>query len=453
LSTNLDASARPEEPPPPEAPQRPGLSQHLGRLGGNRLIRQNVVLFSGGLLAGFLGFVYHAIARRKLGTDIYGEVASLVALYAVLSAPYYVLLLVMARYAVTLEATGRSSSLRSLILRTDRVISLPTLVLLLLSVVLAVPTAAFLHLRSPWPVIWLGLAVAAFWHVAVPRGALQGTQRFSAMSANLATELIVRTGALAIFLWVGFSVSGAMAAILAGCVTAYALGVFALRGALALHGDTVRLRTMFIFSLTAAAGTLGVLLLYNMDVVLAKHYLDDHNAGIYGGLNKIGTILYFGTLSVSQVIFPRVVEAVATNSHPGRLLLLSAGLLCSLGAAALLVFAVASKLLVLVLYGPGFDDAVPYVFLVGLIGLGLSLDNLLIQFLMAVHDRVFVPILASACVMEALLIVLFHSSLGQVVLSVLTAILVLLAGLTVRCLMLLPRLRPEMVVEDVPPPI
>ena len=327
---------------------------------------------------------------------------------------------------------------------------MPTLLFVLLGAALAVPTAAFLHLRSPWPVIWLGLAVAAFWHVAVPRGALQGTQRFSALSANLAVELTARTGFLALLLWLGFSVTGAMAAILAGCAIAYAFGVYALRDTLSEHGESVRLRTMFIFSLTAAAGTLGILLLYNMDVVLAKHYLNDHDAGIYGGLNKIGTILYFGTMSVSQVIFPRVVEAVATNGRPGRLLLLSAGLLCTLGAGALLVFAVAARLLVLVLYGAGFEDAIPYVFLVGLIGLGLSLSNLLVQFLMAVHDRVFVPILAGACVLEAVLIVAFHNAVGQVVLSVLTAILVLLAGLTVRSLVLLPRLRQEMVAEETP---
>ena len=437
MTTNLGTAARP-------------LSERLARLAGNRLIRQNVVLFSGGLLAGFLGFVYHAISRRMLGTDVYGEVASLVALYAVLGTPYYILLLVMARYAVMLQTAGRSSSLRSLILRTDQVISMPTLLFVLLGAALAVPTAAFLHLRSPWPVIWLGLAVAAFWHVAVPRGALQGTQRFSALSANLAVELTARTGFLALLLWLGFSVTGAMAAILAGCAIAYAFGVYALRDTLSEHGESVRLRTMFIFSLTAAAGTLGILLLYNMDVVLAKHYLNDHDAGIYGGLNKIGTILYFGTMSVSQVIFPRVVEAVATNCRPGRLLLLSAGLLCTLGAGALLVFAVAARLLVLVLYGAGFEDAIPYVFLVGLIGLGLSLSNLLVQFLMAVHDRVFVPILAGACVLEAVLIVAFHNAVGQVVLSVLTAILVLLAGLTVRSLVLLPRLRPEMVAEEAP---
>ena len=50
------------------------------------------------------------------------------------------------------------------------------------------------------------------------------------------------------------------------------------------------------FSLTAAAGIIGILLLYNLDVILAKHYLGGHDAGIYGGLNKIGTILFFLTL-------------------------------------------------------------------------------------------------------------------------------------------------------------
>src|SRR2546423_10291540 len=92
------------------------------------------------------------------------------------------------------------------------------------------------------------------------------------------------------------------------------------------------------YALMAAAGIIGVQILYNQDVILAEHYLPAHDGGIYGGLNKIGTILFFLTLSVSQVLFPRVVEAVAKEEHPGRLLLSSAGLLTLLGAGALLVF-------------------------------------------------------------------------------------------------------------------
>jgi hypothetical protein len=81
------------------------------------------------------------------------------------------------------------------------------------------------------------------------------------------------------------------------------------------------------------------------------------------------------------------------------------------------------------------------------IGLALSLDNLLVQFFMAVHDRVFVPILFSACIAEALLIFLFHARVGQVVLDVLGVLLGLLVLLTVRCYLLLPTLHADSLAE------
>src|SRR5205807_922272 len=169
---------------------------------------------------------------------------------------------------------------------------------------------------------------------------------------------------------------------------------------------------------------------------------------IYGGLNKIGFILYALTLSVSQVLFPRVVEAVTTGHHPGRLLFLSGALMALLGLFPLLVFAVTPALVVKVLFGPAFQDAQPYVLMMGSWGLALSLANLLVQFLMAVRDHVFIPILGTACALQLLLITLFHGGIGQVVTDVLVTVVLLLATLIVRCLRLLPRLRPEMVVED-----
>jgi hypothetical protein len=77
----------------------------------------------------------------------------------------------------------------------------------------------------------------------------------------------------------------------------------------------------------------------------------------------------------------------------------------------------------------------------------LSLDNLLVQFFMAVHDRVFVPILALGVAAEAGLIFEFHSGVGQIVLDVLVSLSGLLVLLAVRCYVLLPTLRAESVTE------
>ena len=424
-----------------KAPRR-ALSPGLERVRSSRLVRQNLVLFGGRLVAGIGGFVYHAIAGRVLGPSLYGDVASIIAVYAVFTTPTLILVLVLARYAATLVASGTTDAVRYLVLRTTQITLLPSLLVILAGIVLAGPVADFLHLHSPWPVVWLGFGVAVFWQVGIPRGILQGIQHFSALSANLGLELVVRCASLGILLAAGTGVIGATVAVLAGVAFAYLIGIYAIRDHLRAPGGRHRLRSMVGFSLTASAGTLGILLLYNLDVILAKHYLGSHDAGIYGSLNKIGTILYFLTLSVSQVLFPRVVEALANNDHPGRLLGVSAGIMGLLGAGALLVFGVLPGLVVRVLFGGAFSDAQHYIFLVGLIGLSLSLNNLLVQFCMAARDVWFIPLLAAAVVMLAAAIIYHHGGVGDVVTDVLGTMIALLAVLTIRLLLLLPRLRP-----------
>jgi len=429
-----------------ETGARLGLGQRLAKIRESRLVRQNLTLFAGGLVAGIGGFVYHAIAGRVLGPATYGQVAFLIAIYSVGTAPALILIVVLARYTATLVARG-DAGVRSLLARTMRLVAIPGLVLVLVTTLFARPLADFEHLGSGLPVLILGFSVALIWQVAIPRGILQGLQRFTALALNLGLELIIRTTAVFLLLIAGYAVSGAMAAVFTGLAFCFALGLFSLRDHFGRGGTRVQLRVMAGFSLTAAVGIIGIQILYNQDVILAEHYLSAHSGGIYGGLNKIGTILFFLTLSVSQVLFPRVVEAVAKEQHPGRILIQSAGILTALGAGALVVFAVGPGLVVGILFGPGFRDATPYVLAVGVIGLALSLDNLLIQFFMAVHDRLFVPILAAACVAEAALIVVFHAGVGQIVTDVLATLLTLLALLSIRCYVLLPTLHAESLAE------
>src|SRR5205807_9037784 len=132
-----------------------------------------------------------------------------------------ILVRVLARYSATLTAAGTTDAVRYLVVRTSQLTLVPSLLVILAGILLAGPVADFLHLHSPWPVVWLGVGVAVFWQVGIPRGILQGTQRFSALSANLALELVVRCTALGVLLAVGTAVAGATVAVLAGVSFAY----------------------------------------------------------------------------------------------------------------------------------------------------------------------------------------------------------------------------------------
>src|SRR3982075_1335150 len=119
-----DASAR--LPGTVQTGARLGLGQRLAQVRRNRLVRQNVVLFVGGLVAGIGGFVYHAIAGRVLGPATYGQGAFLIAVYAVGTAPALILVVVLARYTATLIARG-DAGVRSLLARTTRLVAIPGL--------------------------------------------------------------------------------------------------------------------------------------------------------------------------------------------------------------------------------------------------------------------------------------------------------------------------------------
>lgn len=420
------------------------LTPRVQRVRNSRLVRQNFVLLIGGLAAGLASFIYQAIAGRALGPRDYGAVASLVALYAVGMAVNLILVVMLARFTAGLMARDQPGGVRHVLVRSGAYLAIPGIGFVLAITAASPLVAGFLHLDSPVPVIWLGASLVFCWYMALPRGALQGTQRFGSLSLNNAIELVTRTLALVLLLALGLGVNGAIIALLIGAGAAGLVGVWSLRQMLRLTPVVVSTRPLAHFALTAMAGTVGVILLFNADVVLAKHYLDAHGAGIYGGLNKIGLIVYFGTLSVSQVLFPRVVEAVAKQLHPGRLLLLSASLILAIALCVLAVAALVPWLVVAVLFGGAFSDASGYVLPVTCIGLSIALCNLLVQFFMAVHDRVFIPLLGSACALEVALIMIFHANVGSVVRSVLISVVGLLVALVVRALVLMPRLRPEM---------
>src|SRR5260370_29817754 len=167
---------------------RSGLRERLVQLRKSRLVRQNAILFTGGLVAGIGGFVFHAIAGRILGPSIYGQVAFLIALYAVGTAPALLVIVVLARYTATLAARG-DTGVRSLLTRTVRLITIPCLLAVLVTTLMARPVAAFEHLGSTIPILILGFSIALVWQVAIPRGILQGVPPFTPVSLNPAVGL------------------------------------------------------------------------------------------------------------------------------------------------------------------------------------------------------------------------------------------------------------------------
>jgi O-antigen/teichoic acid export membrane protein len=166
---------------------------------------------------------------------------------------------------------------------------------------------------------------------------------------------------------------------------------------------------------------MGVTYLFNADVVLAKHYLSSSDAGIYAAGSVLGRVAYFLGVTVASVMFPEVATLHARDENHYHVV--DASLLLMLGlSVALIAGYFLLPQLVLLPYGSGFAPVRPYL---GPFAIALSLlaiSNVMVNYFLSVNSQRFVVPLIGATVLETILIVLFHSGIGQIIAMLATAI-------------------------------
>jgi O-antigen/teichoic acid export membrane protein len=153
--------------------------------------------------------------------------------------------------------------------------------------------------------------------------------------------------------------------------------------------------------------------LFSADTLLAKHYLAADSAGIYASASVLARVIYFLALAVAGVMFPEVAALHARDEAHFHVVDLSLLLVGVMGVALIGAYFLFPGL-VLLPYGASFAPAKSYlgVFAVALTLLALS--NLLINYFLSIARRSFIIPLFGACILETVLIVLFHSSIGQI---------------------------------------
>lgn len=397
------------------------------------LSRAFLVLAPAMVAANALNYAFNLLMSRVLGPADYGALGALLALVLVGTVPGVALQAVVARHtALAGAAVGR---LWSWVL--VAVVAVGG-ALGLLTVAVSPALAAFLHLGSLGPCLWLAAALLPLPLLSAVQGMLQGREWFGVLAAVL---LAAAAGRLV--LGVGLAqalpgVEGAMAATAVGSAVAVLVAVPRLRargrwerpgrrsgpdpGAAVLGGEVA----------TAAAGVLGLLLLANVDVLLARHFLPAEASGLYAAGAVLTKIAFWAPQFVVTLVFPRLVVTADRRRLLGR----SALVVAAVGAPLVAAAALAPGLAARVSFGEAYLDVGPTLPLFAALGTGLALVQLVLFTGMATADRGLYRLLLAAVAAEALLVALFlHGSVAEIVgasLAVVAALLVTGFALAVR---------------------
>jgi len=383
----------------------------------SQLLRQNAAYFVGNVLALLLGYIYHFAAGRLLGPEGYAPVAAAFSLYFLLLVPGQMILTVAMHYAATFMVSGDGGQLRSVFRYLMKVTGMGSLLGLGIFLSVSPIIAAFLHI-GVLTLLALSPTVLLIPLASVNRGVLQGEQRFVALSILLLADAAVRVVFAVAATLSGFGASGAVLGLGAGLGVGYALSFWPLRHLFTGRTGDFDKPHVLRFARSTTAAILGISFLFTADILLVKHFLDSQQAGIYASVSALGKLVIMATASITGVMFSRVTSLEARGLPGDRTLKASAGMVALVTIATVLIFGIAPGL-VLLPFGPAFAAAAPYLPVFAVASGLFSLASLLCNYLLAVHDQRFVPVLGAAGIGEVTAIWNFHANLWQVITAVL----------------------------------
>jgi O-antigen/teichoic acid export membrane protein len=392
------------------------------------LTRGGLVLAPSVGLTHGLHYAYNVVMAAVLGPAAFGALGALLALILLGSVPGIALQAMAARHTALLATGGRDQ--RALWASLLRLAAWWGLALAVVTVAASPALGAWLHLGSPAPVLALALALAPSTFSYASQGMLQGREAFVAFSAVGLVNAVGKLVAGLLLVAAGFGVSGAVAGAAVGTWLAAAVGVLLVRRSVApagrgLAGAVPAPPALGREATVAVTGLLGLFLLTNLDVPLARHFLPAEASGLYALGAVVAKIAFWGPQFVTTLVFARLV----TGGDRRRLLagsaalIVASGALLAVGLAALAALGVALPLL-----GREYAAIGPALPLFAALGSSLALVQLLLFEEIAASARRMGRVLALAAVAQAALIsVAFHDSVGEIVGTALAVALALVA--------------------------
>jgi O-antigen/teichoic acid export membrane protein len=368
-------------------------------------------------VANVLNYASNLAFSRILEPAGFGELTALLAFALVLAVPLGAAQTVVAERIALAHAAGDEDRVRYLVrLALGHVATLGAVVGVLY--VAAIPlTQEVLGIRQPGPVIALAPFVVANFAQTVALGALQGTERFAAFGWVVFAAAASRLAFGIPWALGGGGAGGAIAGQALGLIVVLTIVGWSSRHWLLRRGTGAATRGLRrrpdLQTLTATGAYIGFAVLANLDLVLARVWLDSTDAGLYAALSTVAKLVIFLPAALAMLMVPSTARARASGRE--RVVLRRTARLVALSAALVVIPSVlAPGLLLDLMFGDDYVAARSGVLPSALAGAALSLLFVVCTYSVTVRDSRWMALLVGGVGLQAVLIALFHESPAQV---------------------------------------
>jgi O-antigen/teichoic acid export membrane protein len=336
-----------------------------------------------------LSYLFQLVMSRSLPASDFGLLNGLMAFALLITIPVSTIKLTVARQTAEMIVRGGYDQVRRFVRDDLRRTTLIILAGIAGYLVVAPYLSSFFH--TSLPPIWLvGAFCLASLYVPFAEGVLQGMQRFNVLAAGILTRYVGKLALGALLVMVGLGVEGALAALFLATTaqaTYWFAAVASTRGTESAktgateHEETAYPRDVWPTLVTYSS----VVLLMNLDVTLARHYLSAADSAHYAIAALLGKIAYYLPGFVVIILVPRVASASASGRSTSRYLAAAFMATFAASASVVLVYALLQERVIAILFGSAYasPDTATLVLFYSVAMLILSLLYLEVHYLLA----------------------------------------------------------------------
>lgn len=343
-------------------------------------------------VANLLSYALLLVAAHRMPSAQYGVLSSLLSLLLVATIPMLAIQTVAARRA----ANGAASA--GAIRGTAQVAVLSTVVLAALSPALS----RFLHLDDVFDILLVALSVGATTFLGAATGIAQGRRRFR----TLAVLILATTGSRSLGGLIGLLVGGTATTTLVGVLVglyAACAGVAWWSHAVPALRAAVRLRErsgLVAEALHAGHAHGTFLLLTSLDVLLARHVLSAHDAGVYA----VGSVVTRAALWLPQSMILLLFASLSESHRHREAARRATAVVATLGAVVVAGCVVLGGLVVAVVGGNRYRELNDTVWLFAALGAMLAFVQLSVLAGLAQRNRRRTTLLWATVVLDVVVV-------------------------------------------------
>ncbi|MBS3150049.1 oligosaccharide flippase family protein [Candidatus Woesearchaeota archaeon] len=377
--------------------------------------KYSIFIFVCSLITNAAGYFFHFFVGRILGPASYGVLGALLTILYIINVPFNTIQTTIANFTSQLIANNNREAIKRLLTSSLKKIFIYSLIIFIIYILFSKFIANFLKIDEISLIVLSGFLFIVSLLLAVTWGIMQGLQFFKSLGYSMIIQGFVKLTFGLVLVLIGFAVKGAMFAIILSYLIPFLLTLITLRLYIGKGEKMYKTRDIFDYSIPVLIAMMSITLMFSLDIFLVKHFFNNIEAGYYAALAMLGKVVYFGSISIVYVMFPKVIELNSKKIGTRNILLKSLLIVFLFCFVSVLFYYFFPGFTVNLLFGKEYLNIVPLLGKFAVFMSLLSLIYVLIFYNLSLRKKSFIYILLLFNIIEIVLLYIYHQSISQVV--------------------------------------